>query len=301
MKQALAKLHLAVFLAGFTGVLGRLITLNEGLLVWYRMGITSATMLLLMYFQKTLKKLPLKEILKIAFVGFIVSIHWLCFYGSVKYANVSIALVCFSASSFFSALLDPLILRKRFEPAELFLSMIAMIGIYIILHFDSHYTTGIILGLCAAFLSALFTVLNKRLTDHHSAQTLTFYQLSTGFLCLSILMPFYLHYFPGTHQLPRFTDWIYLLILSWLCTVFAFTLAIGSLKKVSSFTLNLSYNLEPIYGIVFAFLIFHENEYLSGKFYWGIALILLSVALQSLRMLRSHRKNKEAIAMQAIL
>lgn len=290
MKKALYQLHLAVLLAGFTGVLGRLIDLREGPLVWYRMGITTLVLFVFIYTTGRLKKTAFKDVLRIALVGCFLGIHWLCFYGSIKYANVSIALVCFSASAFFSAFLDPLLNKTHFSLKEVLLSLIAILGIYIIMHFDKRFTVGIILGLFAAFFSALFTVMSKKLTTRHDPYTMSLYELGAGFVFLSLLMPFYLHVFPHTKLIPSATDWLYLLVLSIICTVWAFVLAFKSLKKISSFTTNLTYNLEPLYGILLAFLIFHENEYLNHNFYWGLALILISVLLQSLRMLHVRKR-----------
>jgi drug/metabolite transporter (DMT)-like permease len=295
MKKALYQLHLAVLLAGFTGILGRLIHLTEGPLVWYRMGITTLALLVFLAWTGRLKKIPLREAFRIAYAGCLLGIHWLCFYGSLKYANVSIALVCFSASAFFSAFLDPLVMKRRFSLKEVLLSMIAILGIYIIMHFDKRYTTGIILGLLAAFFSAAFTVLSKRLTKKHDAYTLSLYELGTGFVFVSILLPFYIGIFPNTRMIPDVVDWVYLLILSIACTVWAFVLAFSSLKKVSSFTTNLTYNLEPVYGILLAFLIFDENEHLNRNFYWGFALIVASVGLQSLRMLQIRKRLRKRI------
>lgn len=293
MKKALYQLHAAVLLAGFTGVLGRLIDLHEGPLVWYRMGITAIVLYFFIRFTGRLKRIPLKEALHISLVGCLLGIHWLCFFGSVKYANVSIALVCFSASAFFTSFIDPLFNKTAFSYKEVLLSLIAMLGIYIIMHFDKQYTTGIILGLFAAFFSALFTVLSKQLTVRHDPYTMSLYELGAGFIFLSLLLPFYLLMFPHTKVIPSLLDWVYLLILSILCTVCAFVLAFKSLKKISSFTTNLTYNLEPIYGILLAFAIFHENKYLNSNFYWGFSLIILSVLLQSLRMLHVRKNLKK--------
>lgn len=295
MKKALYQLHLAVLLAGFTGILGRLISLKEGPLVWYRMGMATVALLVYLSWTRRLKKTSLRDIIRIGGVGFLLGIHWLCFYGSIKYANVSIALVCFSASAFFAALLDPLVMKKRFSLQEMMLSLIAMLGIYIIMHFDKRYTTGIILGLLAAFFSALFTALSKRLTEKHDPYTMSLYEMGAGFIFVSALLPFYLTIFPRTHMIPTPGDWIYLIILAIICTVWAFVLAFTSLKRVSSFTTNLTYNLEPIYGILLAFLIFQENEHLGRNFFWGFSLILASVALQFLRTLQIRRRLKKRI------
>lgn len=283
MKKALFELHLAIFLAGFTGILGKLILLPQGPLVWYRMGLTTLSLLGWMFLTGKLKAIPIQEFIRIAAVGLIVAVHWLCFYGSIKYSNVSIALVCFSSSSFFSALMEPIIKKQRPSLTELALSLVAIVGIYVIMEFNTHYLTGILLGLAAAFFSALFTILNKSLTIKHDAYTITLYEIGAGFLGLCCFIPWYTNHFPTSDWIPSISDWTYLLILSIVCTVWAFSLAINSLNHVSSFTMNLSYNLEPIYGIILAFILFHENKHLHRGFYWGLSLILASVAAQSIR------------------
>lgn len=295
MKKALYQLHLAVLLASFTGVFGRLITLREGPLVWYRTGMAAITLAAYLFATGKLKRTPLPEVLRISLVGFFLGIHWLCFYGSIKSANVSIALVCFSASAFFASMLDPLVMKKRFSYKEMLLSLVAILGIYVIMRFDRRYTTGIILGLFAAFFSALFTALSKRLTVRHDPYTMSLYEMMAAFVLLTILMPFYLKAFPGIRIIPTPLDWLYLLILAVVCTVWAFVLAFSSLKRISSFTTNLTYNLEPVYGILLAFLIFHENRHLDRNFYLGFGLILTSVALQSLRTLQLGRRLKKRL------
>ncbi|HMG67516.1 MAG TPA: EamA family transporter, partial [Chitinophagaceae bacterium] len=144
MKKAFFQLHIAILLAGFTGVLGRLITLNEGLLVWYRLLISSVTMWILFSLTKKLQRISLKDILKLSGIGFLSAMHWVCFYGSIKYANISVGLICFSAVGFFTALFEPMIYRKRINGTEVLLGLIVIAGIYIIFHFDPKYKTGII-------------------------------------------------------------------------------------------------------------------------------------------------------------
>jgi drug/metabolite transporter (DMT)-like permease len=177
MKKAFLQLHLSVFLAGFTGILGKLISLNEGLLVWYRLLITSVTLYILFRLQGTFKKLPWKDILPIGSTGVVVALHWLFFYGSIKYSNVSIGVICFSMTSLFTAIFDPLINRRRFDVAEMLLSMLTLLGILLIFHFDTQYRTGIILGIISAMFAALFTVFNKRLIKRFDTSTITFYEL----------------------------------------------------------------------------------------------------------------------------
>lgn len=279
MKKSLLELHISVFLAGFTGILGKLISLNEGLLVWYRLFFTVITLYFLFRWKGQLKKIPFKQIIPIGATGIVVALHWLFFYGSIKYANVSIAVVCFSLTSLFTALLDPLINRYPLDKTELLLSGITLCGILLIFHFDVQYRTGIILGVICAIFAALFTIFNKRLIRKHDTPTITFYELTTGWLAVSIGLPFYLHYFPQS-LIPSSTDLIYLLILAWACTVCMYLLSMNALKKISPFTVNLTFNLEPVYSIALAFILFKENKQLNPAFYAGLSCILLSVLLQ---------------------
>ncbi|RPE12080.1 EamA family transporter [Chitinophaga lutea] len=294
MKKAFLQLHLSVFLAGFTGILGKLITLNEGLLVWYRLLLTVVTMFVLFRWQGKLKKLPWGAVLRIGGTGFIVAMHWVFFYASIKYANVSIGVVCFSLTSLFTAVFDPLINRRRFDTVELLLSMLTLAGILLIFHFDTQYRTGIILGIISSMFAALFTVFNKRLVVKYDTPNITFYELGVGLLGISLLMPFYLQAFPVASLIPSGMDALYLLLLSWFCTVLMYTLSMNALQKISAFTVNLCFNLEPLYTIILAFVIFRENEMLQGGFYAGLGLILLSVALQMLRVVRQARRKVPA-------
>lgn len=287
MKKAFIQLHIAVFLAGFTAILGKLITLNEGVLVLYRMLLTVITLTVILYFRKQLVKVLLKDALKIFAVGTIIAFHWLTFYGSVKYSNVSISLTCLSAIGFFTAFFEPLILKRRIDILEVLLGLFAIIGIYLIFDFHPQYKVGIAFGMISALLASMFPVYNKRLLEEFTPETVTFYEMSGGFLILLIFMPFYLGLFPATYYFPTTSDWLWLIVLSWLCTVFAFILQLNALKKISPFTVSLSYNLEPIYGIILGFIIFHENKYLKPQFYWGFALILLAVILQMGRICRT--------------
>lgn len=286
MKQALIKLHIAVFLAGFTGILGVLITLNEGLLVWYRMTLSVFSLLVLLLWQKKLQKLSLSKALQLGMIGCLIALHWVCFYGSIKYANVSIGLVCFASTGFFTALLEPMITQKKFSWIELLLGLISLAGILLIFHFDERYRTGIVIGILSAIFAALFTVLNKRNISVVAPKTMMLYELSGGVLLLTILMPFYLQKFSTTHLFPTLSEWSWLLMLSWLCTVWAMDLMLQALKKVSAFTQNLSLNLEPVYGIALAFVLFNEQKQLGVSFYLGFILIAFSVLLQMLRVVR---------------
>jgi len=290
MKKAFLQLHLAVFLAGFTGILGRLITFNEGMIVWYRMLITAATMWVLFGLMKKVKRVPAADMLKITAVGFIAAMHWVTFYGSIKYANVSVALVCFSAIGFFTALFEPLIVRKKINWIEVLLGLITISGIYIIFHFDTQYKTGIIIGIISALLASLFPIFNRQFLQRMNVETLLTYQQTGGFIILSVLLPFYLQRFPINTFIPGWQDLGWLLMLAWLCSVIAFQFSSYALKKLSAFTVNLTYNLEPVYGIILAFVVYKENKYLSKWFYTGFAIIAAALAIHIVMLIKVERK-----------
>lgn len=283
MKKAFLQLHFAIFLAGFTGVLGRLITLNEGLLVWYRMFFTTLTLISISLFFKRISIPDRKGVAQLILIGFIIALHWVFFYGSIKYSNVSVGLVCFSAIGFFSSILEPLMLKRSIDVFEIFLGLIAMFGVYLIFHFGDGFRTGIILGVVSSFLAAIFTILNKNMVVRYEPSTISFFELGGGWLGLTLIMPLYLHQFPVDELIPSITDFIWLIILSLFCTVLAFNLSIRSLQRISPFTVNLSYNLEPIYGIGLAFLLYQEHNMLGPSFYAGFFLIFLTVLVQSWR------------------
>lgn len=289
MRSALIKLHIAVLLAGFTAVFGRIISLNEALLVWWRLLITAVVMLGLMWMSKNKYAYPTKTKLGVLAVGIFVGLHWLCFFGSVKYANITIAVVCLSTGGFFSALLEPLIRRTPFKLVDLLLGCISILGIYIIFHFDTQYKTGILLGILAALLSSVFSILNKKMVTKMDGISITTYEMLGALLMMSCIVPFY-SMKAGTTLLPVGWDWLWLGLLAVVCTVWAFLLQLQSLKHISAFTLNLSYNLEPVYGIILAFIFFQENEQLSSQFYIGVLLILLSIGLQMWRVWKGRRK-----------
>ncbi len=290
MKSTLLKLHIAVFLWCFTGVLGRLITLNEGLLVWWRLLITIVTLASIMIFRKEFTKISYSAVFRLFGIGFLVALHWICFYGSIKVANVSIALICLSSSGLLTALLEPLMLKRKPVIAELALGLLAVIGIYLVFHFDTRYRTGIIIGILSALLSVLFSIMNKKAVADIAPKTMMFYELTGGFLMLTCVMPIYLQYFPSKDLMPSLNDWGWLLILSWFCTVLAMNLSLQALKKISAFTQNLTLNLEPVYGIILAFAVYGEHKELKGSFYIGFMLILLAVVIQMLRVVKMKKQ-----------
>jgi drug/metabolite transporter (DMT)-like permease len=293
VKQALIKLHISVFLAGFTGILGVLIHLNEMTLVWYRIMITVVSLSVLFALTKKSTRIPKQQAVRFFLIGTLIALHWVAFYGSIKLSNVSIGLVCFSATGLFTALLEPLLVTKKLQWAELGLGLLSLLGIYLIFHFDERYQTGILVGIISAFLAAFFSVLNKKQVADAEPTVMMLYELTGGLVILTLLMPVYAYFFPETSIVPTLSDWGWLFVLSWLCTIVAMQLMLDSLKKVSAFTQNLSLNLEPVYAIIMAFILFDENKYLSNSFYYGVGLIILSVILQMARMLAKHSLKKK--------
>ena len=286
MRDAFIKLHISILLAGFTGLFGKLVTLNEGVLVWYRMLLAAVMLFLILWGSGKLKRVPFREVLKIAGTGLLLGLHWVFFYGSIKAANVSIGVVCFSLVGFFTALLEPLIIRRRLSIKEILFSLVAVCGIVLIFQFDTRYRTGIIIGVVSSALAALFTITNKKVGVRHSSSMMLLYEMIGGFLGLTCLLPFYLHLFPVETILPGMINFLYLLLLALVCTIGLYLLQIQVLKQVSAFTVNLSYNLEPVYSIILAMLFFGEAKELNFAFYAGLGLILLSVLLQTWEAIR---------------
>ncbi len=291
MKQAFIKLHISIILAGFTGVFGKLISLNEALLVWNRMLFTFILFFFILLAGKKLPKASVLDVAKIGGTGFLLGLHWIFFYGSIKASNVSIGVVCFSLTGLFTAILEPLMGHRRISVRELLFSLVALCGILLIFHFDTRHRTGILLGAGSAFLAALFTITNKKVGIRHAASTMLLYEMLGGFLCISCILPFYLHYFPVQNILPSTIDFLYLFILSLFCTIGLYLLQIQVLKKISAFTVNLSYNLEPVYSIILAMIIFNESKELNFSFYAGLSLIILSVLLQMGAVLKIRRAS----------
>ncbi len=289
MKKALIQLHVAVFLAGFTGILGVLISLDAMPLVWYRIVITVFSLSLLnRVFKKTIL-LPKKSVLKLFFIGTLIALHWVAFYASVKLSNVSIALVCFSSVGLFTALLEPVFITKKINWTDLLLGGLSLAGICLIFQFDQRYRLGIIVGLVSAFLAALFSVFNKRNMHIAEPSVMMLYELMGGLVLLTLLMPVYIFWYPHAVLIPSVSDWGWLIILSWLCTIVGMQLMLASLKKVSAFTQNLSLNLEPVYAITMAFIFFGEGKGVGSSFYYGASLIVLSVVLQMIGMIAKRK------------
>lgn len=279
-----------MLIAGFTGIFGKLITLNEGLLVWYRVFFSFIWLFFILKLFRVKTAIPVRNKFNIAKVGMLITLHWVFFYGSIKYSNISIGVVCFCLTSFFTAILEPLINRKKFVVTELLLSMLTLLGIALIFHFDASYQVGIAIGVVSSLFGALFTIYNERLVKHYDSKLINYYQMMGGAIGLGVLMPLYLYFFPVAQLIPSLTDTGYLLLLSLFCTVGLYVMFAESLKRIPAFTVNLSFNLEPIYSIIMALLFFDEGKEVNASFYVGLFFVMASVVLQTVITIRKKRK-----------
>lgn len=286
MKNSYLTLHIAVLLAGLTGVFGKLISLNEGLLVWYRVLLAFIFLFFILKIFRVPTNIPAKSKWKIARVGMLLTMHWVLFYGSIKYSNISIGVVCFCLTSFFTCLLEPLINKRKHALSEVLLSMLTLVGIALIFHFDTSYQVGIALGVVSSVFSALYTIYNERLVRLYDTKLINYYQMLGGAIGLGVLIPAYLHFFPVASLIPGWKDTVYLVLLSLFCTVGLYIMFAEVLKKIPAFTVNLSFNLEPVYSILLAFIFFNEGKDLNFSFYIGLFLVMSSVVLQTLASMR---------------
>jgi drug/metabolite transporter (DMT)-like permease len=276
-KEAYFQLHTAVFLFGFTGILGRLITIEATMLVWHRLWLTALMMFAYVWYIGKWKRLPFAELFRIAAISSTITIHWVLFYLSIKMAGVALAMICLSSITLFTALLEPLLLNKPLPGIHLVFSVFVILGVYFMAEEQHEQFAGILVGLASSFFSALFTVLNKTIVHKYDSRLLSLYEMGFGFVLLTLSLPLIDMIMPLELNSPSGYDWLYLVLLASFCTVLAFNLSLSSLKQLSPFTVNLAINLEPVYGILLAFVIFKEYELLGPGFYIGSAFILLAV------------------------
>jgi drug/metabolite transporter (DMT)-like permease len=272
------KLHFIVLILGFTAILGKLITLNATDMIWYRMLMAFLALGVYVRLKKKQVKYPPKIILQMTGVGIIIALHWITFFYSIKVSNVSVALGTFASTTFFTALLEPLIFRTRADKYELLLGIVIIIGLYLIFRFEFKYRLGIISSLVSAFLAGLFTVLNKKLTHKHDPVSISFYEMGSGFLAITVYFLITGH-FANDFPLPSAPDWMWLLLLSIVCTAYAFVVSVEVMKVLSAYTTVLAFNMEPVYAILLASWIFGSTEFMSFGFYAGTVLIMAAVFL----------------------
>lgn len=277
-KQAYVQLHVAVLLFGFAAILGKLISLPGTAITGYRMLFT---LISLCFFPGLIQRcitLPRKVLMRYAGIGILMALHWMTFFESIKYANASIAVTCMASVAFFTSLIEPLFFKRKVSRLEIILGIVVMMGIGMIFGFSGEkYALGITLALISAFLISIVSVLNKEAVAQHDVYAITAVQFAAGVVFLAVIFPMYIQVFPDLSYLPVGWDWIWLLALALLCTTFAYTLNMKSLKHLSAYTTMLAMNLEPVYGILLAWLIFREDKELNIGFYTGALIILIAV------------------------
>lgn len=277
--------HVIVFIWGFTAVLGALISLDAVPLVWYRMLLACGFIFLWLKIKKKDLRVAPRQMLLILFAGVVIALHWLTFFGAIKVSNVSVTLALLSTGAFFTSILEPIFYKRKFVGYEIFFGLLVMGGLYLIFKVETDYFLGIVLALFSAFLSAIFTLINGKLVRHTAASVISFYELLTGvgaisiYLLVTTLMTGGEKGFAPGFFLLSAGDWGYLLLLASVCTAYAFIAAVAVMKHLSPYTVMLTINLEPLYGIVLAILIFGGKEQMNPQFYYGAGIILFTVIL----------------------
>lgn len=277
-RKAYTELHIAVLLFGLTAILGDLIEMSAMMIVWWRVVITCISLLFFVKAANIVRDIPPRLILQFMGIGVLVALHWLTFYEAIKMANASIVLVCLATSSFFTAVLEPFVMNQRVKWYEIILGLLVIPGMVLIVNStDISMMTGFWIGLLSAFIAALFGALNKKLVGQSDEVSITFLELGSACVFISLAIPFYLPSMDIEQFIPSVKDWFYLLTLALLCTTVAYILALRALKYISAFAANLTVNLEPIYGIILACLILNEHKELNSGFYVGVAIIICSI------------------------
>lgn len=272
------QLHLIVFIWGFTAILGALISLDALPLVWYRMLIATVFIILFIWYKKIPLRISIKTLINFLFSGLIIALHWLTFFTAIKVSNISVTLTCLSTGAFFTSLLEPLLHKRKIIFHEILFGVMVVIGLGIIFNIEIKYYEGIIYALCSAFLSALFSVVNSKYAKIYNPSIISFYEIFGGVLFLSAYL-----FFTNSFNVAFFKinplDWVFLGILSSVCTAYAFIESIKVMRFLSPYTVMITINLEPIYGIIMAILVFHEKEKMSLGFYVGALIILSTIIL----------------------
>ena len=271
-------LHLIVLIWGFTAILGKLISIDAIPLVWYRMLLASIFIAIYFLLKKKSFSLDKKSLFKFFLSGILIALHWITFFKAIKVSNVSVALVMMSTGAFFTSFIEPFFFKRKIKVLEIFLGLMVIGGLYIIFSFESRYTLGIVYALISSFLSALFSVLNGLFVRKHDASIISFYQLFFGAVFITVFL-FFQGSFTASFFILKSTDWIYLLILSSICTAYAFIVGVDIMKHLTPYTVILTINLEPVYAIILALIIFGESEKMNSEFYLGAGIVLFVVLL----------------------
>jgi len=284
-------LHFLVIIAGFTAILGELITIGALELVWYRMAIAGILMFIYIKIIKLNIKISKRTFLQFAIAGIIIALHWITFFEAINQANVSIALAMFSSGAFFASFIEPFFFKRRILGYEIIFGMVVILGVVLITSSEMGYINGIILGLFSALFSTLFAVINGRFIERHNATVISFYEFLSGVLFLTVFILLSGKTFNAEFFTLSNSDWMYLFILASVCTAYAFIGSVEVMRYISPFTVILTYNLEPLYGIAIALFLFPETEQMSTQFYFGAILILLTVLFDAV--FKNYKRRKK--------
>jgi drug/metabolite transporter (DMT)-like permease len=270
-------LHIIVILLGFTAILGALISIPATDLVWYRMFLAFGGLGVLFYIKKTPFKLSLRKQFPLYAIGVVVALHWITFFHAIKVSNISVTLGVFASATLFTSILEPILQKRRIFWLEVLIGIVILTGVYIIFRYEFHYLEGIIFSLISAVLNGLFAVLNRNISNKHHPTVISFYEMLGGFVFITAYFGITGAFSSQLFQLSGM-DIVYLLLLGLLCTSYAFTALVHIMKTLSAYTVVLAISLEPVYGIVLAYLFFPSTERMSPEFYFG-ALIIMSAVI----------------------
>ncbi len=270
-------LHFIVILLGFTAILGALISVPATDLVWYRMFLAFVGLGVLFYIKKTPFKLSLRKQIPLYAIGVVVALHWITFFHAIKVSNISVTLGVFASATLFTSILEPILQKRRIFWLEVFIGIVILLGVYIIFKYEFHFLEGIIFSLISAVLNGLFAVLNRNISHRHHPTVISFYEMLGGFIFITAYFGVTGAFSAQLFQLSGM-DIVYLLLLGLLCTSYAFTALVHIMKTLSAYTVVLAISLEPVYGIILAFLFFPSTERMSPEFYFG-ALIIMSAVI----------------------
>ncbi len=284
-------LHLIVFIWGFTAILGALITIDAIPLVFFRMGLAVIFIIIYFLFKKKSFYVDKKGLIKFLVTGIIIALHWIFFFKAIKVSNVSVALVTMSTGAFFTSLIEPIFFKRKINSLEIILGLLVIIGLYIIFNFESQFKLGIIYALISSFLGSLFAVLNGLFIQRYNANSISLYQLLFGTLFVTIYL-FLNNSFSNDFFSLQNSDWIYLFILSSICTAYAFIASVKVMKYLSPYTVMLTINLEPVYAIILALFIFGDKEKMKPEFYLGAGIVLCVVLINGVIKNKSRIKHK---------
>ncbi len=288
------QLHFLVFIAGFTAILGELISIGSIPLVWFRMLIAAIIMLFYIKIIKLKIIVSNKAKFKFFVAGIIIALHWITFFEAINQSNVSITLAMFSTGAFFASFIEPLIFKRRIVWYEIVFGIIVIIGVFLITQSEIRYINGILLGISCAMFSSIFAVLNGKFVKSYRASVISFYEFIGGIVFISLFLLIFKGGFEVSFFILSLSDWIYIFILASICTAYAFIGAVNVMKHLSPYTVVLSYNLEPVYGIILALFLFPETEIMSPKFYLG-AILILSTLLMDGIFKNYKRRQKKAL------